>query len=366
MIKTDRLVSEFIELVKIDGPSKTEGAVAAAVAGKLRDLGFEVWNDNIGNIVSVKAGTSDGEPVLFCAHLDTVESTEAVAPSIHGGVIRSGGKSILGADDRAGIAALLEAIRSIDEDGVPHGIIEIVFSVAEEVGLLGAKSVDWSRFRSKIAFVLDSGDRVGSAVVRAPTEIDFRLTLHGKPAHAGVEPEKGVNAIVVAANAIARAPSGRIDPDTTANFGTISGGKTTNIVPDRVEIAGEVRSMNEARVQETLEDILSAFNAATKAAGAKLEVTIDQAYKGFSVDPASPVVRLFERAARQVGLEPALVSRGGGSDTNIINARGILAANVGIGAKDEHTRDEHIAVEDLVKSAELVTAIVAEAGKARA
>lgn len=362
MINNDRLVSEFIELIKIDGPSKKEGVVAAAVAGKLMDLGFEVWNDNTGNILSTKAGKSYGVPVLFCAHLDTVESTEAVAPTIDGGVIRSGGKSILGADDRAGIAVFLEAMRSLAEDGVSHGIIEAVFTVGEEVGLLGAKSVDWSRFNSKIAFVLDSGDRVGSAVVRAPTEIDFWLTVTGKPAHAGVEPEKGVNAIVVAANAIARAPSGRIDPDTTANFGTISGGKTTNIVPDRVEIAGEIRSMDEGRVRETLDAILRAFEDAAKAAGAGLEVTTDQAYQGFVVDSASPVVRLFERAARQVGLEPAFVSRGGGSDTNIVNARGMSAVNIGIGAKNEHTRDEHIAIWDLVKAAELVAALVAEAG----
>ena len=361
------MVDEFLRLVRIDGPSRKERAVAGYLKERLTGLGFSVVEDetqektgsNAGNIIATLDGTAPGAPgIFFSAHMDTIEPTAGLEPVIEGDQIRSGGQTILGADDRAGVAIILEAVQSALEKKVPHGDLQLIFTVGEEIGLVGAKHLDYGRIKARAGFVVDSGDHVGSAVVQAPWEIDFHAAVLGRAAHAGVEPEKGVNAIQVTGKALAAMRIGRIDPETTANVGVIRGGSMTNVVPDRVELEGEVRSLSREKARAHLNEIEAVLRKETGSSGAHLEFNSEEAYPGFSLGKDALPVRIFQAAAGVVGLEPRLVPRGGGSDTNIYNSRGLQAVNLGMGAKDEHSYEEHIAISDLERVANLILAII--------
>ncbi|MCL5040018.1 MAG: M20/M25/M40 family metallo-hydrolase [Firmicutes bacterium] len=422
MINRDRLLKDFLELVTVDGPSRRESEVAAVLRRKLEDLGLTVEFDaagekvgsNTDNLIAFWPAHPEGdegrapnfpEPVdspnfaseeetmgregqlaqlnsespasrkgrprkpifsselaapslFFSCHLDTVEPTAGLKPQVKGDIISSDGQTILGADDRAGMAILLEALRVIKEAGFPHGPVEIVATVGEEIGLLGAKHLDFGKLQSRMGYVLDSGDRPGTAVVKAPTEADFTITVHGRAAHAGVEPEKGVNAIAVAAQSITQIPMGRIDPETTVSIGLIKGGKATNIVPDLVEMQGEVRSMREERVKELLEEIRRIFRETAQAAEATVEMRWEIDYHRFAIPPEAPVVQLFQTAAKRSALQAELVTRGGGSDANIFNEHGLQTLNLGLGMQGEHTHGEHISLSDMAKAAQLVVEII--------
>ena len=377
-----RLVEEFIELARTNGPSGREAQVAALVRKKLEKLGAQVKDDgtgeaagsDTGNLIARfapgggSAGTASGSrqdapAVFFCCHLDTVEPTEGLNAVQQGGRVSSDGRTILGADDRGGIAVLFEALRVVAESGLPRGEVEAVFTVGEETGLHGAKVLDQSLLRAKFGYVLDSGGRVGTAVVKAPTELDFKVVVHGRKAHAGVEPEKGINAIHLAARALATLPNGRVDPETTANVGIIRGGSSTNVVPERAELLGEVRSLDEPKAWAAAEAVRRAFEGAARQAGAHAEVEVVRAYGGFDLSPDAEVVRVFRSAAQAAGLVVELVPRGGGSDANIFNQRGLAVLNLGIGAQHEHTHQENIATSDLCKAAELVAEIILTVGR---
>ncbi|MCL5045763.1 MAG: M20/M25/M40 family metallo-hydrolase [Actinobacteria bacterium] len=371
-VNTTRMLDSFLRLIRIDGPSRRERDVADYLKERLAGLGFSIFEDdtqaktgcNAGNVVATLWGTAPGAPaIFFSAHMDTIEPTAGLEPIVEGGQIRSGGQTVLGADDRAGIAAILEGIQSAQEKKIPHGDLQVIFTVGEEIGLVGAKHLDCGRIKARAGFVVDSGEEVGAAVVRAPWEIDFRAIVIGRAAHAGVEPEKGVNAIQVAGKALATMRLGRIDPETTANVGVIRGGSMTNVVPDRAELEGEVRSLNPEKARAQLEEIRGVLRRATESSGARLEFESEEAYPGFSLDEDALPVRLFQAAARAAGLEPRLVPRGGGSDTNIYNSRGLRAVNLGMGAKEEHTHGEHVAEADLERAADLILKIIGQSAK---
>lgn len=347
-----RLVNTFLELVRIDSPTGHEAQIAEVLIGRLRDLGLSVRQDTAGNVIATLDG--DGEPVLLSAHMDTVEPGRGIQPQVEDGVIRSDGTTVLGSDDKSGIAVILEVLQRLQEAGEKHVPMEIVLTVSEEGGLVGAKNLDASSLRSKKGLVLDSGGPIGTIVRQAPAQDSVHIVVHGKASHAGAEPEKGINAIVVASEAIANMPLGRIDQETTANIGKIAGGLATNIVPDRVEMWGEARSLDSAKLEAQTRRMAEAAEAAAARHKARAEVKVTRAYETYRLADSHPWIRHLVGACKALGMDPILQSSGGGSDANIFNARGIQAVPVSTGMAKVHTTEEHIAIADMTAAAEFV------------
>lgn len=356
MINQDRLVSTFLKLVRIDSPSGHEEEIARHLMAELRSLGLTVERDTTGNVIARLVG--EGQPILLSAHIDTVEPGLGVKPVIASGMITSDGTTVLGSDDKSGVAVILEVLRVLVEQGLPHPPLEVVLTVSEEKGLEGAKGLDLTIIRAKEGVVLDHGGEIGTIVVSAPSQDKIRAVVHGKAAHAGVEPEKGINAIVVAAEAIAAMPLGRIDEETTANIGRIQGGTATNIVPNRAEIAGEARSHDESKLEAQVQAMTEALEKSADRHGATVEIDVERSYSTFKLSEEDGIVQRAMAAARTLGLMPTLVPSGGGSDANVFNAAGMAAINVSTGMDKVHTTEEQIAVADMVKCAEFLLAIL--------
>ena len=366
MINKQRLLDEFLELVQIDSATKDERKIADALLAKFRALGITAEEDDTGdkiqvtagNLLAVMDGGKDAPALLFCAHMDRVEPGSGIKPQIKDGIISSDGTTILAADDVAGIAAILEGLRIVKERQIPHGRIEILFTVAEEGGLYGAKMLDASKLKAKAGFFLDAGGPVGTIVVQAPAQKNFRAVIHGKAAHAGVAPENGISAIVVAAQAIAKMNLGRIDQETTANIGLIRGGEATNIIPDRVELIGEARSRSSAKLEKQVEHMEEVIRRTCSDYGVSADIKVSDSYGAFSLNQNDFVVKLACQAAEAMGLEPRLESTGGGSDANIINGYGISSVVLGMGYDHVHTTSEVMPIDQLVAAAAYVVSII--------
>jgi len=366
MIDEKRIVDEFIKYVKIDSETREEKEFYDFIQGELKSLGFEVRWDSAGekigskanNIIAYLKGEKDKPPIMFCCHMDTVVPGRGIKPVIKDGTIYSDGTTILGSDDKAGIAAILEAVRSIKEEGMAHGDIEVVLTISEEGGLNGSKNLDYSMVKSKLAFVLDSGGAPGEIITRGPAQDKIVVKVIGKAAHAGVSPEEGISAIQVAASAISRMNLLRIDEETTANIGIIKGGSATNIVTPEVVIEGEARSLKNEKLDKQTAHMVECFEKAAEEFNAKVEIKVERAYDAFEVGDDEEIVLLVKRACESIGLKPYTTSSGGGSDTNILNSKGIKAVNLGVGMKKAHSLEEHIKIKDLVDSARLVEAII--------
>ncbi len=357
MIDEARLVNTFLELVAIDSPSGQEQVMGEDLMQRLCDLGGAVVRDEHGNVIG-RWAEGDGDWLMLSAHMDTVGKDTGIKPQIRDGVIYSDGTTILGSDDKSGVAAILEVIRSIRDDGLPHPPLEVVFSVGEEVSLRGARLLDKSKLRSRQGYVLDSGGVIGTIVVSAPSQDSLEVIVHGKTAHAGSEPERGINAIRVASEAIAAMPLGRIDEETTANIGIIEGGTARNIVPDRVRVIGEARSRNDASLERQTRAMTAAFQSAADRHGARLEMNVLRAYNTYRLTPSTPLVARAVAAAERLGLTPDFHESGGGSDANIYAEAGISCAVLSTGMVDVHTPQEHVAIADMVDSARLLQAVV--------
>jgi len=350
-----RLLQTFLELVHIPSPSGREAPVAAYIRERLARLGIASELDAAGNVLAFIEG--NGEPLLLTAHMDTVVPCEQINPVLHDGVITSDGTSILGGDDKSGIAVILEAVEALREANAPHRPLELVFTVKEEVGLVGAKALDTTKLRSRVAVGLDAGGEQGTVVVQAPSQDSLSALVHGKAAHAGASPEKGINAIRVAAEAITAMPLGRIDEETTANIGIIQGGSATNIVPDKVTIRGEARSLSNLKLESQSARMRTAFEQAAAANGAGVDLEIRREYSTYHLSEDNPVVEQTSRAMRSLGVEPKLMPTGGGSDANILNAAGIATVQVSTGMQNVHTLQEQIALTDIAFAARVLVAL---------
>ncbi|HHY08992.1 MAG TPA: M20/M25/M40 family metallo-hydrolase [Firmicutes bacterium] len=365
-VNQQRLLDEFLELVQIDAATKNERQIADVLKTKLKDLGLAVTEDdagekiggNTGNIIAVLEGELDTTPLLFCAHMDRVEPGSGIKPKISDGIITSDGTTILAADDVTGLAAILEGLRVVKEEKIPHGRIEILFTVAEEGGLFGAKSLDHTKLQAQAGYFLDSDGPVGTIIVQAPAQKGIEITVHGKAAHAGVAPETGINAIVVAAHAITKMNLGRLDMETTANIGIIKGGGATNIVPDKVKLWGEARSRDDAKLDKQIEHMAETVRKVCTDYGVTADIEIEDSYRSFSLNQDDYVVKLACQAAEAMGVEPHFESTGGGSDANIINAYGIPSVVLGVGYANVHTTSERMPIDELVKAAEYVVSII--------
>lgn len=373
MIEQNRLARTFQGLVSIDSVSKEESRLAHSLVATLGSMGAETRIDDAdkeiggdtGNLLARFPGNTPAEPLLLSAHLDTVQPGKGVTAILTDGKFTSDGTTILGADDKSAVAILLEVLHVLQEDKILHGPLELVLTVCEEIGLLGAKHLDSDFLSASYGYVLDATDTDG-IVVRAPAANRLKFVLHGKSAHAGSAPEKGINAIELAARAIASLSLGRIDRETTCNIGLIAGGRAINIVPDQVEVSGEVRSHDPSKLQSVTDGIVASFErvVATHRAGGKdaglpkLEKNIEREYSGTHIPEDHRIVTLARQAADNLGRNMISKSSGGGSDANIFFEKGIITGVLGTGMKDVHTVDESVRLDEMVKAAALLIEII--------
>jgi len=360
-VNRDRLINNFIELVKISSPSWHEQRLIDYITNEFQGLNVDYESHKCGdsyNILAKVDGNKSGDPILFSCHLDTVLPCENINPVVSATKISSDGTSILGADDKAAIASFLEALYYLKENNISHRPVEFLFTCAEEVGLYGIKGFDISLLKSKIAFVFDSAGEIGRIVLKAPYHISMDVTVNGKAAHAGIMPECGISAIRALAEMITKIPHGRIDKETTANVGIISGGKATNIVAEEAGCKLEIRSISYKKLKATEIEIKNVINNVSKSYRAKTQIKINMEYSGFSIDQSEKIIKIIEKALGKIRIKPKFEVSGGGSDTNVINKAGIKAVNLSIGMMNVHTKNEFIYIKDLVDGARLVLSII--------
>ncbi|UCE27943.1 MAG: M20/M25/M40 family metallo-hydrolase [Candidatus Coatesbacteria bacterium] len=352
-----RLRDTFLDLVRVPSPSGKERPVADYVIERIggrhkliEDGTAEQVGGDAGNILVRVPG--DGAPVLLAAHMDTVGPCDGVEPKIRSGYVVSAGDTILGADNKCAIAAFLEFLEVADSADKRRPV-EVLFTVSEEVGLLGAKHLDYSLLESKTGYVFDTSEPPGHAVTSAPSSDILTAVIHGRAAHAGIEPEKGVSAVQIASAAIAEMRLGRIDHETTANIGEIEGGKAVNIVPAEATVKGEVRSHDDEKLAAQVEHITKRLEEAAERFGGSAEINWGPAYKRYAIPYDAPVVTRFANVCDRLGLETAFIPGGGGSDANIFNVHGIESIVLGCGMENPHTTDERISLTSLEKLAKL-------------
>ena len=376
MINQERLKNLLLELVQIDSHSRKERDIALRLKKYCEELGAKVEIDdagekvggNTGNVIARFAGTiPDAETIMMSAHMDTVVPGEGVKPVIEGDIIRTDGTTVLGGDDKSGCAIIVEVIRCLLEQKIPYAPIEAIFSICEEVGLLGAKNVDETKLKARYGLVFDSDDP-GFLFTKGPSQNYIDVKIHGLESHAGVYPELGISAIRVAAEAIANMNLGRIDDETTASIGTITGGVATNIIPNFAHLRGEARSRSEAKLQAQCDHIVACCEAAAARAPvveldgvttrARVEAVVERAYDAMDVPDEARVVQLVKNAAARLGLDVRTLASGGGCDANAFNAKGIECANLGTGMRAIHTVKEWLDVKDMYASAEMTLEIM--------
>ena len=364
---SSRTLDLFLELAAIPSPPGEERAVADRVTRELRELGLEVEEDDagpvvgstIGNLLARLPATAAGTPVFFCAHLDTVPPQGPMEPAVEeDGFVRNAGGTILGADNKSAVVAMVEAARRILSEGRPHAGVELLFTAKEEVGLLGAFAFDHTRLEAQLGFVYDQAGPVGEVIMGAPFGRILDVRFHGRPAHSGMVPEEGRSAVAAAARAIADLRLGRIDEETTANVGLVSGGSARNIVPEWCELQAEARSHDEGKLSDVVQEMLDTFTFAASVAECTVETEVSETYRGYRFRESDPIVQLARTALERCGHEfqPALT--GGGADANVFNARGLPCLNLANGMTDIHTADERIAVADLDAMVEVTLALV--------
>ncbi|MBU2621915.1 MAG: M20/M25/M40 family metallo-hydrolase [Proteobacteria bacterium] len=372
MINRERLIDTFRFLVGIDSVSRQEGDIAEELKKILESMGAETVFDgagkmtgsNTGNLIAKFKGNKKVPPLLLNAHMDTVEPGRGVIPVLKDGVFTSDGTTILGADDKSAIAVLLEVMTVLKEKDMAFGPIEMVLTICEEIGLMGAKHLDMSLVTAKYGYALDSTDTEG-IITRAPSANKIEFRVYGRDAHAGAAPEKGINAIWLASRAIAGLQLGRIDGETTCNIGIINGGIATNIVPNLVCVKGEVRSHDDEKLKKVTGAIVAAFEDSVRSYGnnssdglPKVDVIIEDDFFRTDIPEDHPVVALAQRAASNLGRKMITKTTGGGADANIFFTKGIITGVIGTGMRDMHTVRESVKVDDMVKTGELLLEII--------
>ncbi len=372
-INRERLIESFLRMVEVGSVSGHEGPFRDFLQAEFAQLGLVGQEDdagtrlsgNSGNYLVKIPGTIDKPPLLLAAHMDTVVPGNNIKAEIvvdqAEELIKSSGDTILGSDDKAGIAALLEAVKVILEQKFDHPPLELLFTVSEEQGLLGIKNFDFSVIKAPKGYVLDSGGNPGTIIVKSPCQNEIEYKVYGKASHAGINPEDGHNAIHIMAQALAKMPSGRVDHETTCNFGIIEGGLARNIVPAFCRVKGEARSLQRAKLNLLTEELCETFKAEVIKNGGRPEVDVVLLYPETALNPDDEVVTLAVKAAEKIGIIGKLEGTGGGSDASIINGAGIPCANLGIGMQKVHTVDEFITTNDLVKDAAWILSIIREA-----
>jgi tripeptide aminopeptidase len=363
-IDVSRALDTFLELVQIDSVSYEEAAIATVLTQRFEALGLTVRNDRsgrdgAGNLFIRLAGTrSDLPPLMMSAHMDTVEPGRGVKPRVVDGLVTSDGRTVLAADNKASLTALLEAARVVQANRLPHRTVELVLTWGEERGHAGAVAFDTSVLDARMGLTLDDAAPPGHITVAAPGYYSIHARFVGRAAHAGAAPERGISAILAAARAVTHMPLGRLDDETTANVGLIRGGTARNAVPEVVELEAEARSRSNDKLVALVARTRAALETGAFETGVRVELTIRQEYAAYRLEPGEPIVEEVSRAVRAVGLEPTLTASGGGSDANTFNEKGLRCVNVAIGMRDMHTVNEAIHVNDLGKTGEIALALM--------
>lgn len=358
MIRVDRLVRTFLDLVAISSPSGNEDEIARELKARLSALDGIVIQDEHGNLVA-RWPNGAGEWQLLSAHMDTHEHATPIRPQVRDGVIYSDGTTILGSDDKSGLAVILETLESLQEDGISFPRLEVVATVGEEKGLIGARLLDKTELRSRSGYVVDGDGPAGRIEVGTPTLDSIEALIRGKKAHASKEPENGISAILVAAEAIAAMPLGRVDPMTIGNIGVIEGGTAPNMIPEEVRISGQARSHDDELLAHQVEAMVSSFEEAAARHRAQVEVRVTRRETGYQLTAETPVVARALEAVYRLGLVPTLDGNATATDANVFNQVGITCAVLATGVEDKHTSQEHIAITDLVAAARLLEQIIA-------
>jgi tripeptide aminopeptidase len=365
-VNRERLIEEFMHMVQINSLSRDERAMADYLTEKLTALGVEVVEDtagkkvggNAGNLICTLKGDPSKKTILFTCHMDTVAPGLNIKPIRHDDRITSDGTTILGADDKAGLAGILEMVRVLKEQNLNHGNIVLFLTIGEESGLLGSRHADWELLpKVDMGFAFDSNGPIGHVVTQSPSQERIEVVIHGKLAHAGVNPEAGINAITVASTAISRMKLGRINERTTANIGSFHGGQATNVVCDRVEILAEARSLVLDELKEQVAHMKEVFEKTCAEFGATCEFKHINMYSNVNFEEDAEVVQTAFKAIRSLGIEPKTMSSGGGSDANVLNGQGIPTCNLAIGYEKIHTVNEFIRLDDLENAAQLLIAV---------
>ncbi len=375
MINQHRMKDLLIELIKIDSLSRHEYDLAMRLAREMEELGAKVSFDdagekvggNVGNLIAHFPGTAPGTPpLLLSAHMDTVVPGEGVVPILEGDILRTDGRTVLGGDDKSGVAIICEVLRVMKENYLPCSDIDVVFTICEEAGLIGAKCLDVTRLRARTGLVLDS-DSVGFLFTKAPAANRMEFHVHGLEAHAGVCPERGISAIKVAADGISQMRLGRIDHETTANIGVVDGGMAVNIVPNSVLLKAEARSHSQAKLDQQTQHMLNCLEQAAaahtldidgKRFSASVQAKIERDYDRMDVPDGAPIVQLVHAAAKNLHVQIKTLSTGGGCDANVLNQKGLQVANLSTGMRDIHTVKEWLDLKDLNVSAQVVLEVV--------
>ena len=357
MADRQRLIDTIIKLIKIDSPSGEEDAIDAEVSARLSALGLAVEHDSYNNIIARLEGR--GSPLLLSAHLDTVEPGRGINPSLDGDTLRSDGTTILGGDCKAGLAIVLEALACVAESNGPHRAVEVAFSRHEEGGLVGVRHMDFSLLAAKTGIVLDGEGAPNRITVSAPSQNVVTAEIVGRAAHAGLEPENGLSALLVTADILTRLPLGRIDEETTANIGWMEGGLKRNIVPERAELDGEFRSRSNDKLAWLELQFRKVFHeTAARYPDARISLDIRNTYQAFRIEPQHESISTIGNALQHLGLSPVLEASGGGSDANVFIERGITALPVGIGVRSFHTTWETALIPEVLQAAEMCHAAI--------
>ncbi len=362
-------VSLFLELAAIPSPPGEERGVADAVVRHLRGLGLEPDEDDcgprigstIGNVFVRLEATAPGTPLFFCAHLDTVPPAGELRPVVEEGIVRNAGGTILGADNKAAVVAMLEGVRRVLVENRPHAGIELVFTPKEEVGLLGAGAFDHDRLIARTGYVYDQAAPIGEIILGAPWARSLDVRFHGRAAHAGMFPEEGRSAIQAAAKAIGDLRLGRVDDVTTANVGVIAGGTAGNVVPEWCSFLAEARSHDEGRLGEIVQETLDACSFAATSVDCEVETQVRKSYAGYRLRRDEEAVRIAAAALERCGVDVTYALSGGGADANVFNERGRRCVNLANAMTDIHTPDERIAVSDLEAMVDVTVALIEEA-----
>ena len=356
MIDSRRLLDTFLSILRIDSYHPNEDPVIDALRPKLERAGIRLRADRERNVTGFWPGTgprADEEPILLCAHTDTVRPTPGMEPAIRDGAVHTDGSSVLGADDKAAVAAIVEAVEAIASDGTPHPPVEVLFTVGEDVGHVGSKAFDVAAVRSRMAFVPDIDGPVGGIIMASPWAETFRVTFHGRAAHAGTEPEAGRSALQMAACAIYRMRLGRIDSETTANAGLLTGGEEANIIPPQASLTLQVRSLDQSRFRAHRAELLECCRQGAAAYGGSIEVESEDTMEGYRFSADDAPVRRAEAAIRSAGLKPWRATTCGVSDANEFNAKGLSTVVISVGYLDIHTNRESMPTDELNRLAEV-------------
>ncbi|MCI0784806.1 MAG: M20/M25/M40 family metallo-hydrolase [Chloroflexi bacterium] len=356
MIDQERLVNSFCEMVRIDSPSDEEEEVAKHLTERLTQLGFQVQRDAHGNVIASEEGD---DPLLLSAHMDTVEPGRGIKPEVRGDRIVSDGTTILGGDCKAGVSAILEGLQSVKDEGLSRRPLQVVFTRGEEIGLIGATNLDYSMIKAKESVVFDGNGPVNTITGASPTYMSFDVTIKGRAAHAGVEPEKGLSAIRIATEIISQLPQGRLDEETTFNVGFISGGSVRNAVPAEATFGGEFRSRNTETLDLLRMEMLAKLEQARQRYGeASIEEDFEVLFHMYNLDPNDQIVKLVTRVMGDLNLRPNIQPSGGGTDANVMRHHGIECVVVGMSTNEMHTVNEYVVVPDLVTTARFCHMVV--------